>query len=128
MELKGRVVGENGVRGQLGGDQVGVYRIGIWVGSRRDDREQPAPDPDQASPLRVVGKERFLGSCSSPANSSPVNTGCWRKKASCLTVGIVGSLSRYPGLYYVHRDSLSLGIAVGLDITTNNPCVYYVIR
>ncbi len=72
VELKGCVVGENGVRRQLGCDQVGVYRIGVEVGSRRDDGEQPAPDPDQASPLGVVGKERFLGPCSDPASGYKV--------------------------------------------------------
>ena len=60
VELQGRVVGQHGVPGQLGGHQVRVHRVGIAIGSRRDDGEQPTPHPHQASRLGVVGYEGLL--------------------------------------------------------------------
>ena len=60
MKLQGRVMGQHRIPRHLGCHQVRVHRVGIAIGSRRDDGEQPPPHPQQASRPGVVGCEGFL--------------------------------------------------------------------
>jgi len=61
VKFQGGVVGQHGVAGQLGRHQVGVHRICVGIGSRREDSEQPPPHPQQMSRPGVVGQEGLLG-------------------------------------------------------------------
>ena len=64
VKLERRVMGQDRIPSQLGSDEVRVDRIGLGGGSWRDDGIQPAPRPNNAACLRVVGQQRFLRSCS----------------------------------------------------------------
>lgn len=60
MEFQRRMVGEDGILGQLGSNQVGINWTVLWRSSQRHWSKKPPAYPKDAPGLGVIGQERVL--------------------------------------------------------------------